>query len=528
MKSDGSKKYLYIIIFLIVLCVGTSIVRKIYEMGPKLDTVSAFDNKRVTVAVVDGYIFEERARAILPKAKIEVFETREDAYQALLGGRVDGVVDDEALIRARLRSQDKLVLVDGYLEPSDYSFIFPIDEKGKKICDEYSEYIDKLEASGELAALDEKWFGDDTDNKVSESYLELPDTNGSLTIAYEDKTIPFTYKSRNQLVGYDVDIAIGFCKEYGYKPNFVETTFTDMLTGVSKGDYDAGCGSITVSEERSKSMLFGSPDYKGGISICTLKKVDKGGKGFLYGIKDNFHDAFVEGNRFKIFFGGILATILLVLGGILVGTPSGFIMFILSRKATFLMRGLTKLFAWIIHGVPAIMMIMSLYYSYYMNLFYGGFIAASICFVFVFGEEVYRILNHWSLKIDDGQFERKYRVEAITAGEFFRGLFSKNSDELLYEYREAVVRLIKMTSVVGYVSVQDMTKVVDTIRLESYELALPLFLTTIVYFVIIAIFSKLVSVLIGRRLAKISLSEEFEMEYDELVDGLETETDEDE
>ena len=163
-----------------------------------------------------------------------------------------------------------------------------------------------------------------------------------------------------------------------------------------------------------------------------------------------------------------------------------------------------------------------------MNLFYGGFIAASICFVFVFGEEVYRILNHWSLKIDDGQFERKYRVEAITTGEFFRGLFGRNSDELTYEYREAVVRLIKMTSVVGYVSVQDMTKVVDTIRLESYELALPLFLTTIVYFVIIAIFSKLVSVLIGRRRAKISLNEDFEREYDELVDGLEKETDEDE
>ena len=39
-----------------------------------------------------------------PEARIRVFESREDAYRALYNGAVDGVADDEAIIRAILRS----------------------------------------------------------------------------------------------------------------------------------------------------------------------------------------------------------------------------------------------------------------------------------------------------------------------------------------------------------------------------------------------------------------------------------------
>ncbi len=50
---------------------------------------------------------------------------------------------------------------------------------------------------------------------------------------------------------------------------------------------------------------------------------------------------------------------------------------------------------------------------------------------------------------------------------------------------------MKMTSVVGYISVQDMTKVFNNIRTESLETAMPLFVTTVTYFLIISLISRI-------------------------------------
>ena len=499
MKQDGSKKYLYLVIFLVVLCIFTNIVHRVRNIGPKLESVGEYDNSKVTVGVVEDYVFEEKTKELLPKVKIKVFKNREDAFKALEGGAIDGVVDDEAYIRSRLRGEDDLQMVDGALEQTDYSFVFPKDEKGKKLRDQYSEYVSKLRKDGELEALDAKWFGDETNNKVSEDYRDLEDKNGTLTIAYEANSVPFVYRSRQLIVGYEMDIAIGFCKEYGYALKPVEVGFAEILNGVKGGKYDAGFGGITVTEERAKDIHFGEPDYKGGIVICAAKKVEKHSDGgFLNGLRDNFHDAFVEGNRFKIFTSGIIATLLLMIGGVLCGTPIGMIMYILSRRGNLFLRLVFRFQAWLTHGIPAIMIIMSLYYSYYMNMYYGGFIAASIGFFFVFGAEVYRIIERWAGKLDNGEFERDYRVDYLTTNEFFRELLQRSGEDVIYDYREAIIRLLKATSIVGYISVQDMTKVVDTIRMESFELALPLFLTTVVYFIIISIISRVVRIKPGR------------------------------
>ena len=50
--------------------------------------------------------------------------------------------------------------------------------------------------------------------------------------------------------------------------------------------------------------------------------------------------------------------------------------------------------------------------------------------------------------------------------------------------------LVKASAVAGYAGVQDMTKVFDLIRMESYETAMPLFLTASAYFLMIWLITK--------------------------------------
>ena len=447
-----------------------------------------FNDASVTIGVADGYIFEDAAKRAMPEAQVRVYDTRDSVYRALLIGEVDGVADDEPIIRAILRDSDMFTLLDGYLEASEYSFIFGQNETGLRLSGEYSEYVARMKGSGQLDKLDEKWFGGGTDNKISADAGDLPNLNGTLRIAYDSSNIPFAYNSAGRPTGYDIDLAIGFCREYGYAAEFHNVNFAEMLEGVHNGTYDVGCGAITITPEREQMYYFGMADYSGGISICTAGASDRGGSadaGYRAELMNHFKRAFFEEGRLKLFLRGIGTTLLIVLLAVLLGTPFGVILYIASRRAGFIVRGIAKGVQWVLRRIPPIMIIMLVFYRFYRDLGKGAVISAVIGFTLMFGAEVYRLLEINAAAADEGMLERDYRLEYIETPEFFQALKWYEGPDTAEDYFERIIDLIKGTSVVGYVAAYDMTKVFDTIRLDSYEVTAPLIVTVIVYAAII-------------------------------------------
>ena len=65
---------------------------------------------------------------------------------------------------------------------------------------------------------------------------------------------------------------------------------------------------------------------------------------------------------------------------------------------------------------------------------------------------------------------------------------------MLPAYRGEIVSLIKATAIVGYIAVQDLTKMGDIVRSRTYEAFFPLIAITVIYFVL----EGLIGFLIGR------------------------------
>lgn len=61
------------------------------------------------------------------------------------------------------------------------------------------------------------------------------------------------------------------------------------------------------------------------------------------------------------------------------------------------------------------------------------------------------------------------------------------------QYENAIVNLIKGTSIVGYITVEDLTKAGDIIRSRTYEAFFPLIVTSVLYYIIAYIFIRLLS-----------------------------------
>ena len=480
------------------------------ESTEEYTSISDFDKSDVTLGVVEGFIFGDVVSEKLPYAKIVYYPDRESAFKALSYGEVDGVVDDDAIIRSILRSTENMYMVDGYIENSDYSFIFSPNYKGEKLSESFSEYIKSLKADGTLAELDEKWFGNKTNNKKSEDipgYSADSDTQNIVLALSDDGSIPFSYLSAGKPVGYDIDVIIGFCKEYGYSVTVKMTDFDDMQKGVEEGRYDLGCGGITVTEERKQKLLFCEPDYSGGITICALKSKYAPGGGVVPGRtgsskrKDweaaregrfasflrHLKYTFVEGKRYRLFTRGILVTLIVSFTAIILGSLFGFILYKGSKRGRLVEKTFSRILLWLVQGVPAIMIIMILYYSFYRNMNVGSILASITGFTFVFAEMCSRNIDKNSKRINGGKLATDYRLEYFDDLHFVKELFNENGKRMLEDYRDDIILVIKMSSVIGYVSAQDMVKTFDKIRMESLETMIPLIATTLVYMIIIKI-----------------------------------------
>ncbi len=97
--------------------------------------------------------------------------------------------------------------------------------------------------------------------------------NSSKYVIATDATWPpFEYvNDQNQIVGFDIDLMNAIAKSAGIEIEYQNVAFDPLLAGMAQGTYDAAISSITITDDRSKSMLFSNPYYVAGQMIVTKK-----------------------------------------------------------------------------------------------------------------------------------------------------------------------------------------------------------------------------------------------------------------
>ena len=154
------------------------------------------------------------------------------------------------------------------IQEDNYSFGFPKNvEKSDKLCKEFNEFLVKAKADGVIDELDTLWFGTDEDKKVVD-FSAIENNPEKLKIVICSSVTPFTYIKDGKYVGYAMDLAVRFCKEYGYSLEIEDVDIPGLLVGVTSGKYDMGVAPISITPERAESMLFGEPFYYGGLTLA--------------------------------------------------------------------------------------------------------------------------------------------------------------------------------------------------------------------------------------------------------------------
>ncbi len=454
------------------------------------------------IGVQTGTINGPLAEARFPDAQVNYFNSQTDALTALKTGKVDAWVADEPIIRFMKADNPELTILDEPLAESNLAAVFPMTEAGQALCDRYSAFIDELWADGTMAEIDAVWFGTDDAKRTVMDYESLPATNGTLRMAADLSQPPFTYMKDNRVVGYDVDIASRFCQESGYALEIVSMSFDGMLPSVQSGKCDFSDSCITITQERAESVLFSSPNYLGGIVAAVWKGeepaeaaaiVEAEDDSFWGGIKSSFHKTFIREGRWRLFADGVLTTLLITLLAILFGTLLGFALFMLCRNGNPVANLVTRFCLWLVQGMPMVVLLMILYYIIFGSVSISGVAVAVIGFTLTFGAAVYGLLKMGVGAVDNGQYEAAYALGYTNARTFFKIILPQALPHVLPAYRGEIVGLIKATAIVGYIAVQDLTKMGDIVRSRTYEAFFPLIAVTVIYFVLEGLIGFLVS-----------------------------------
>ena len=492
----------YMIITLSMVC-NLSVVRPsqgsdgaLTETDELLQELKELGVKRYGVQT--GTIYDQDIMKLIPDAQLEYYNFISDLIVALRAGKIDAFpVDSGALIMMEDEITDFKVL-EPYMDHYSCGFAFPKTSEGEKHRDEMDEWLAKAKENGTYGEIKDKWFQADGQSKAMPDYEDIPATNGTLIFATEAGYPPFDYIQAGEIVGFEVEMAVEYCKDYGYGIKIVPINFDGILPAMQAGKVDFAASGFSITEERKESVYFSESYYDGGTKMVVKGTENSGGKSFSGSIAESFEKTFIREERWKMFAQGSINTLLITVFSMLFGTLLGFLGYMLCRSRGIVVNTMASWFMWLLQGMPVVVLLMILYYVIFGSISSSGLIVSIVGFTLIFAVAVFGILKNGVAAVDIGQTEAATALGCTPRRAFFQIILPQALPFMTDPFKGEVTALIKATSIVGYIAVLDLAKMGDLVRSRTYEAFFPLIAVMFIYFILEIFFGLVLKVIANR------------------------------
>ena len=468
-----------------------------YTTQPEYTEFSDLSGK--TVSMLTGAPFEELVKSKAPDVgEFTSFNSTPDILLALKSGKTDAFLINNAIATLAVNRDPELALFPQNLQDGAFGLAF---EKGDPRRDAWQAAFDAIPREAIEAAW-EKWTGADESVKVLPEQ-DWPGANGTVRVAACDTLEPMSYMGGDgALKGFDLEVILMIAREMDVRVEFTGMEFAAILSSVQSGKADIGAGSIIITEERAQAVDFVEYYPAAFVLIVRAQQAEAeeataAGEvedmSTQSGIAASFNKTFIREGRWKLFLDGVLTTLLITVLTILFGTLLGFMVFMLCRNGNPVANLVTRFCLWLVQGMPGVVLLMILYYVIFGSVAISGIAVAVIGFTLTFGAAVFGLLKMGVGAVDGGQYEAAYALGYSNRRTFFRIILPQALPHVLPAYKGEIVGLIKATAIVGYIAVQDLTKMGDIVRSRTYEAFFPLIAVTVIYFVLEGLIGFLVS-----------------------------------
>ena len=455
------------------------------------------DIKDGTYVFVSGSAYEKAFVASHPEAKLVHVTNWSDEAMQVVQGKSDALLKEASSIPSLMEKYPSLAPMDEVVTYLECSFGAAKTPLGKKVAAEFDVFLDKLRKEGELDKLYAKWEDPDTAPDRIEDFPKTGESQGTLRVATTLDWPPVCYLNGSNPCGYFIEVLMRFCAEAGYEPVLENVEFEPAMLGLSTGKYDLYAYGLESTEEGEENVNFTSVFFSEPVYLVVRKdrllgyeeeQVDSSlserASNLISSMVGSFEKNFIRENRWRMILSGLLVTIGLSILSPLLGTILGALLCAMRLSRSVWLNAASRLYIRILQGTPIVMLLMILYYIVFGKSNFPAFWVCVLGFGLDFSAYAAEIFRSGIESVPAGQRRAAMALGFSPRNAFLQVVLPQAIRYIVPVYIGQLISTVKLTSVAGYISVEDLSRISDLIRARTYEAFFPLVITAIIYFLV--------------------------------------------
>jgi len=457
--------------------------------GVRLKGIEDIGDKRIGVLL--GSIHEKYATEHQPNAQLLQYPTVSDLLMALKMSKIDAAYFDHVGLKLIVNENPDVDILAAKV--FDVPIAAAFNEEKDELREKFNVFLKGIKASGVYDEMVERWMNKDIFEMPD---IEESDVNGDLRVGIVcDIGLPFSAVKDGQVVGFDIELSKRFAAylEKRFVPSDIQ--FGSMIASIATNKIDMATCSMMITQEREKEVDFSDKYFDCGISILARKadiaisgtaSSTEGNerKGFIKSIAESFYNNLILENRYKLILDGLKLTLLISLLSALLGTMLGALVCYMRMSKNKFLLGFSKIYISLLRGTPVLVLLMIIFYVVFSSVNVNPVIAAVIAFAMNFAAYVSEMFRTSIQGIDKGQSEAGIASGFTKVETFINIIMPQAMRQVLPVYKGEFISLLKMTSIVGYIAVQDITRASDIIRSRTFDAFFPLLMAAVIYLIL--------------------------------------------
>jgi len=456
-------------------------------------SLSGYDG--ASVLVLTGSMHELFAQDSLPNSSILALNSLPECLLSLSSEKAEYLFTDEAsLLGLDLSSKGCKIIQHSEDISGPYAFAVALGNVALQT--QFDEFLANIKANGIFDEITARWTGPDV---ATARMPEISVPQGEvLQFGVYGTNYPFAFISNAEYVGLEIEIIKRFGEYIGRPVSITGYEFASLMPALISGKADIISGTITVTEERAKKILFTSSYYFSVTEILVKDYDVKNNISFGDTIKSSFKSNLVEESRWKLIATGLWETVIISLFSIIIGTLIGALICWMKRSRSKVLKGFSNIYVEVLRGVPMLVFLMVMFYVVLASTPLSATWIAIVAFSMNFGAFVSEIFNNGISAIDKGQTEAGLALGFTKIQTFVFVVLPQAVKRIIPVFKNEAISLVKNTSIVGYIAIQDLTKMSDLIRNRTFDAFFPLIIISIIYFVLAWLLGKFLDIFVTK------------------------------
>lgn len=212
-------------------------------------------------------------------------------------------------------------------------------------------------------------------------------------------------------------------------------------------------------------------------------------------IRESIVSNLLTEDRWEMMVDGLGVTLEISLLSILFATLFGALICSLRMSRNRAVKGTAQLYIELMRSLPLLLLLLVMFNLVLASSGLGKTHIAVVCFTLYFGAFFCEIFRSGIEGVSKGQWEAGAALGMNKRQVLSKIVIPQALLRVLPVYKNQMITLIKSTSIVGYVSIMDITKASDVIRSRTFDAFFPLLMTALIYLMLTWLFGLAVDAL---------------------------------